>query len=247
MNILDKIVHIDFPQEQYIPRKTEKKQIVIHHTVSPNNSVKGDIATWVNSKPRVATCIIIGGDGTPYQLFSSRYWAYHIGMKASYFKKLGLKYDLLDDNSIGIEIDSAGGLKKKNDKWYDVYGYHIPDNEVIEYPNKFRGYYGFQKYTNEQIDTLKELLIYWNDVYDISLDYNEDMWDVSIDALKGKNGIWTHVSYRKDKSDCHPQPELINMLKKLTDKQQESFTPNFLKFDILDDGKKYDGFDQFKV
>ena len=54
--------------------------------------------------------------------------------------------------------------------------------------------------------------MFWNDRYNIPLEYNQDMWDVSINALKGAPGIWTHVSYRSDKSDCHPQPELIEML-----------------------------------
>jgi len=214
-DILNKIIKVDFPEDQYIPRVTNKNQIVLHHTVSPNNSVKGDIASWVNSKARIATCIIIGGDGTPYQMFSSKYWGYHLGIKSSVFKNLNIPYNLLDDNAIGVEIDSAGGLTKKNGKWYDVYGYHIKDEDVVEYSNGYRGFYGFQKYTDKQIETVKELLLFWHNRYNISLDYNDDMWDVSINALKGKSGVWTHTSFRHDKSDCHPQPELIKMLKEL--------------------------------
>jgi hypothetical protein len=41
------------------------------------------------------------------------------------------------------------------------------------------------------------------------------MWDLSNDALAGKKGVYTHVSFRTDKSDMHPQPELIEMLKNL--------------------------------
>ncbi len=215
MNILKKIKSVDFPEDQYLPRVTEKNQIVLHHTVSPNNSIKGDINTWVNSKSRIATCIIIGGDGTPYQLFSSRYWGYHLGIKSKVFKKLGIPYQLLDDNAIGVEIDSAGGLKKKDGKWVDTYGYIIPNEEVQEYPNGYKGYYGFQKYTDEQIETLRELLIYWGNHYNIPLDYNDDMWDVSKNALSGKPGIWSHTSFRDDKSDIHPQSELVTMLTKL--------------------------------
>jgi len=215
-SIIDKIVQIDFPKNQYIPTKTKKNQIVLHHTVSPNNSIKGDIATWRNSKSRIATCIIIGGDGIPYQLFSSKYWGYHLGIKIKVFNKYGLKYKKLDTYSIGVEIDSAGGLKQKdNGKWYDVYGHHIPDEEVQVYKTKYRGYYGFQKYTPEQIETLRQLLIYWGNYYKIPLDYNETMFDVSVDALKGKSGVWSHTSYRSDKSDIFPQPELIEMLKTL--------------------------------
>jgi len=215
MSILDKIIKVDFPVEQYIPRITEKNQIVLHHTVSPSNSVKGDIATWLRSKLRIATCMIIDEDGTPFQCFSSKYWAYHLGIKSSVFKKHNIKYELLDDNSIGIEIDSAGGLTKKGGEWYDTYNHKLSDDKVVEYPDAYRGYHAFQKYTNEQIETVRELLVFWNKRYGIPLDYNEDMWDVSENALKGTPGIWSHTSYRSDKSDIHPQKELIDMLKKL--------------------------------
>jgi len=215
MSIIDKIIKVDFPVEQYVPRVTEKKQIVLHHTVSPSNSVKGDIATWLRDKKRIATCMIIDEDGIPFQCFSSKYWAWHLGIKKSVFTKLGLEYELLDDNAIGIEIDSAGGLTKRGGEWYDVYNHKLNDSDVIEYPDGYRGYKGFQRYTDAQIESVRELLVFWHERYEIPLDYNEDMWDVSIDALKGKSGVWSHSSYRKDKSDIHPQPELIKMLKSL--------------------------------
>jgi hypothetical protein len=41
------------------------------------------------------------------------------------------------------------------------------------------------------------------------------MWDISANALKGVNGIYTHVSYRSDKNDCSPQFNLIETLKTL--------------------------------
>ncbi len=216
MNILNKIKMIDFPQHQYVRERTLKKQIFLHHTVSPNNSAQGDINHWLSTTSRIATHFIITADGTPNQLFSSKYWAYHLGIKSKIYDELHLRYKKLDKYSIGIEIDSGGGLFKKGDgNWYDVYGHLIPNNQVVEYPEGNRGYTGFQKYTNTQLETLKELLIYFNEKCNIPLDYNEDMWDVCEDALSGKSGIWSHTSVRSDKSDCHPQPELIEMLKNL--------------------------------
>ncbi len=41
------------------------------------------------------------------------------------------------------------------------------------------------------------------------------MWGVSKFALESKFGIYAHVSFRKDTSDCHPQVELIKKLLKL--------------------------------
>ena len=40
-------------------------------------------------------------------------------------------------------------------------------------------------------------------------------FEINADALNGKPGIWSHTSVRKDKSDVHPQDELIAMLKTL--------------------------------
>ncbi len=43
------------------------------------------------------------------------------------------------------------------------------------------------------------------------------MFETNKQALNGYHGVFTHVSYREDKSDCHPQPELIQMLKSIKD------------------------------
>jgi len=40
-------------------------------------------------------------------------------------------------------------------------------------------------------------------------------WSPVTQAYALKPGVWTHVSYRSDKSDCHPDPNLIQMLKTL--------------------------------
>ena len=47
--------------------------------------------------------------------------------------------------------------------------------------------------------------------------YQPDMWKLNTQALNGTPGIWTHVSFRADKSDCHPQLSLINLLKGLSE------------------------------
>ena len=70
---LNKIETIDFPKDQYFSELFEKKQIVLHHTVS-GPEVSGDVATWIKDTRRIATCIIIDGKGVPHQLFSSKYY-----------------------------------------------------------------------------------------------------------------------------------------------------------------------------
>ena len=67
-------------------------------------------------------------------------------------------------------------------------------------------------------ESVRQLLVFFGKKYSIPLSYNENMWDIAVEALSGEKGVWTHASYRSDKSDCHPQPELIEMLKSLNEK-----------------------------
>jgi N-acetyl-anhydromuramyl-L-alanine amidase AmpD len=201
---LSTIKQINFPENQYFKTEYNKNQIVIHHTVS-GPGTRGDIQTWLNTKKRIGTCIIIERDGTYNQCFSSKYWAGHLGCG---------NIDL-DHHSIAVELDNWGQLTPVHDRYYTVYGNNVKC-PVQNYHYGFRGQYYFEKYTEEQINALKDLLIYWGNRYKIPLDYHNDMWDISNNALTGVSGIWAHVSFRKyGKWDCHPQPELIDMLKLL--------------------------------
>lgn len=212
------VVHKEFTAREYFQVEKPKKQIVLHHTVSPEG-VGGDINWWLKDKKRIATCIIVAHDGTIHQVFSSKYWAYHLGLDNYHFSRQNLRYKNLNHTTIGIEIDSFGGLRwdKEEKCWRSVYGHKVEDSKVQEYPEGYRGFYAFEKYTTEQIQAVKDLLLFWHERYNIPVHYNSDMWDVSKNALKGVPGVYTHTSYRYDKSDCHPQPELIEMLKSLSD------------------------------
>jgi hypothetical protein len=213
---LSKIVQHNFASREYMREVYPKKQIVLHHTVS-GDSVGGDINWWLKDGQRVGTCILISRDGIIHQVFSSKYWAYHLGENGKDHKKLGLPYQRNDMKSIGIEIDSWGGLTFDSslNVWRSSTGSRLETKDVIVYPEKFRGYYGFERYTPEQIESVRQLLVFWGELYDIPLDYHADMWDISKLALNGWSGVFAHTSYRSDKSDVHPQPELIKMLKGL--------------------------------
>jgi hypothetical protein len=108
-----------------------------------------------------------------------------------------------------------GGLKKIDNKLYTCYGNEYKDGMATFYEDGFRGYNYFDSYTQEQIQTLEELLIYWNQRYGIPLTYNADMFDVSKRALQNVPGIWSHTSFRADKSDIAPQNDMVQMLKSL--------------------------------
>jgi len=76
---LSKIEVVNFPDDQFFHEEYPKKQIVLHHTIS-GNGVDGDIQTWEDDTSIVGTAIIVDRAGTPWQLFSSKYWAWHLGV-----------------------------------------------------------------------------------------------------------------------------------------------------------------------
>jgi N-acetyl-anhydromuramyl-L-alanine amidase AmpD len=191
---------------KYYKEVVEKKQIVLHHTVS-GPGIDGDLATWKQFTDHIATCVIIGREGKINQLFPSKYWGWHLGV--------GKKS--LDSASIGVELDNWGGLYEKHGELYTTAYNSKVDVPVCFYPQGFRGIQLFEAYTEKQLRSLGELILLWNKIYNIPLNYNELMWDVNSFALGGEPGVWTHVSYRPypQKNDCHPDKNLINLLKTL--------------------------------
>lgn len=223
------LVQENLVQGQYYRETTTKKQIYIHHTVSTGNPLSA-INWWRQQNNGVSTFVVIAGrpestnskykNGEIYQCFSSKYWAHHLGLKTSQLAPGGPSNLTINKQSIGIEICNWGPLQKNADGTYSAKGFGgkatVPTNQVIEYPNLYQGERYYQKYTPEQIESLRKLLVYLCDLYKIDKKYKGDsMFKVTQAALKGENGIFTHTSVRPDKLDCHPQPELIAMLKNL--------------------------------
>ena len=209
--------------DQYIQEECAKYQIYLHHTAG-NASARNCVFNWNNDdRGRIATCVVISNqgasnshDGEIVQAFSSKYWAYHLGLKNDHFKRFDTPYIALDKFSIGIEICAWGPLTLKDGKFYNYVNREVPADQVCELEQPFKGHKYYHKYSDAQIESVKNLLLYWNDVYDIPLDYNEDIWGLTERAYKMEAGVFTHNSVRSDKTDVFPQPELIEMLKSLS-------------------------------
>ena len=216
---VSRIIQKQLTDSQYFRTANEKNIIVVHHTAgnaNPFNVIDG----WQKSRTRVATAFLISGkprketdgfkDGDIVQAFSSKYYAYHLGLKTN-------KNVPITKSSIGIEICNWGWLTKKEDgKYYTYVNSVVPEEEVIELEEKFKGYKYWHKYSDAQLLSLRDLLIYLCDKYDISKKYQGDeIFDLNERALNGDSGIWTHVSYREDKFDCPPQPSLKRILSTL--------------------------------
>ena len=226
MSTLDtsKIKQVPLDKDEYIQEEVKKHQIVLHHTAG-NSSGVSTIGIWnTDKRGRIATCVTISGkgqsrntyDGEICQAFSSRHWAYHLGIKPDVFRANGVKPQNLDKLSIGIEICNWGPLDKVGDKFFNYVDREVPKDQVCELETPYKGHKYYHAYTDAQIESVKQLLLYWKNVHNIDITYKEeDMWKVSKNALLGTPGVYTHNSYRRDKTDVSPQPKLIAMLKSL--------------------------------
>lgn len=220
---LSKIKQVPLSTSQYIDEEVKKVQIVLHHTAG-NSSAPATIKMWnADDRGRIATCVVISGkglskdtfDGEICQAFGSKKWGYHLGLKQDVFRSKGVPYKSLDPIAIGIEICNWGPLDLVKGKYYNYVDREVSPEQVCVLEKPYKGHLYYHAYTDAQIESVRQLLVYWNQIHGIDLTYHEDIWEVSARALKGENGVFTHNSYRKDKSDVSPQPKLIAMLKSL--------------------------------
>lgn len=218
LSFLDKIKKYELPKDKYYDEVTDKKQIVLHHTTS-GPGYKSDINYYLRSNDKISTHYLIERNGNIINIIDPDAWCHHLKITNNEFRNFELDNMnvLLNKSSISIDLDSWGELTKVNDNRYKNSG-GIPitvlKDDVSYYESGFRGSFYYQRYTVEQLESLKKLLIYLSNKYNIPLTYKGDiMFDTNKNALSGESGVWTHVSYRLDVKNCHPDANLIEMLK----------------------------------
>ncbi len=191
----------------YYDEKITKKKIVLHFTVG---HLKGDILSLTDeSRGHVSTAFVVARDGTPYQLFSSAAWSYHLGRNA-----LGGNAEQ-SKISIGIEISNYGPLIRKgnnletaysSDAKPDVYCTLEDTEQYIKLSSKFRGYEYYAAFTNEQYHSIIILLRYLTKAYNIPRTFVSEGQRFTTSAATSQNfsGICTHINFRSDKVDIGP-------------------------------------------
>lgn len=231
LQIVDKVLE----KGEYVEEKTAKNTIYLHHTAGSHRA-DWTIEAWnkdrsatTKARVRVATAFVIGGldkqgsdkdgmDGKIYRAFDENFWASHLGLKTQ-------NNNLLNKQSIGIEICNYGPLTKSSTgKFFTYVNSEVHPSQACNLGYNFRGFQYHQSYSDKQIASLKELLLFLSNKFTIDLKkglYNLlDLpkgggFEIKTDALSGKPGVWSHTNVRKDKFDIHPQPELTAMLKSL--------------------------------
>jgi len=193
---------IPLKENQYYQGVNEKKYIFLHHTAG--GSAASSIAYWASTPDHIATPYVIDRDGTIYECFDPKFWAYHLGVKGN---------SAIEKASIGIEICSYGALKQKDGKWLTYTNKEIPANKTVQV--EFRGNQVWEAYMPEQIASLKLLLPYLMQKFNIKKQPNVDKFWEYQDPSRLPMGIWSHSTVRKDKIDVFPQKELVELVRGL--------------------------------
>lgn len=209
--------------------KIEPLGFFIHHTAGWDNPY-ATVNGWNKDKRgRVATQYCIGGtnvkgkeakhDGVVIECFPDNYLGWHLG-KVGNFN--------ISKFSGGVELNNFGYLTKKGDKYYTYVNTEVQPEFVCDLGYKFRGHQYWHAYSDKQIESLRLLLLHLKDIYPkMNLTdgipkllkdgiHPKEAFEFNEDAYNAKQfGLWSHTSVRKDKFDCFPQPELVEMLKQL--------------------------------
>lgn len=176
MTLAIKSIPLEFGE--YFTDKPAKDTIYIHHTAGghrPDWTIAGWNADRTKSggRLRVATSYVIGGisatdgnsewDGVVVRCFPDDMWAHHLGLETS-------NNELLNRKSIAIEICNYGPLTLSNNgKFYNYVNNPVPTSQVIELSKPFKGYKYYHKYSDKQLESLRQLLIDLGERFNIDL------------------------------------------------------------------------------
>lgn len=188
---------------------------ICHYTAGRDGAEKTirRAATNPNHKKRY-TYWCIQKDGKIFCAHRVHKWGWHAG-SGRWSKYLPFLKDSLNDDCIGIEINCAGLLTKKGDRFYTYWGDEVSPSNARYVDGKSKdqakGYY--EKYTPEQEETLVRTLLW--------LKANDPKNVFTFDAVLGHSeisgvlgvGTWRKVDPSGSLS-C-PMPELRRRLKEL--------------------------------
>jgi hypothetical protein len=189
------------PADQYFPAGTTKTGICLHHTVG--GSAASTVDWWKRDGQMVGVAYIIDRDGTIYQVFDPKAWAYQFGLKWKDPDRLNF-----EKRFIGIEIASEGGLTESG---ANLYSFGVvspktlkPRSEAFDYGQLYRGFRYFDKYETAQIDSVVQLVDSLLTTYNIERRIPKNYLEYYGQSLKDFRGVLGHVNVRQDKSDPLP-------------------------------------------
>jgi len=207
------------PKGEYLEGPTNKEYLFLHHTAGWHNPYK-TIDNWGrDTRGRVATEFVLGGqsvkgndnqyDGVLVQCMPEGAYGWHLGKNGSQH---------MHKHSVGIEVNNFGYVK--DGKTYA--GTTVAESQKVILPESFRGHKVWHRYSDKQIEVLKNWILYIadRDNIDVRAGLVDEIkkngakgFEFNENAYYGRiKGMWTHTNTRKDKVDMFPQPELLDML-----------------------------------
>lgn len=222
----DQIVHKHYlPKSEYIDNKIINEYIFLHHTAG-NSNPYACIDMWGrDNRGRIATEFVLGGinhrngndeyDGVMVQAFDAGNQAYHLGRTGSGF---------MNKHSVGLEICNMGYLDSSTMTTY--VNSKCQENQITELEEMFKGKMHWHSYSDKQIKETEKWIRYVGerDKIDIRLGLKQFIqkygvtkgFDFQEQAYYGKiEGLLTHTNVRKDKWDCYPHPDFVDMIMSL--------------------------------
>lgn len=207
------------PKGEYLIGPTNKEYVFLHHTAGGHNPYQVVDMWGKDTRGKIATEFVLGGqsvlgtnvkfDGKLIQCVPTGAYGWHLGDNGSQH---------MHSHSVGIEVCNFGYVV--NGKTYA--GTVVDKSQIVTLSKPFRGHKDWHRYSNKQIEVLKQWLLFIanRDSIDIRKGLIEEIklkgaggFEWNEKAYYGKvKGMWTHTNTRKDKVDMFPQQELIDML-----------------------------------
>jgi peptidoglycan hydrolase-like protein with peptidoglycan-binding domain len=207
------------PKGEYLVGPTDKEYLFLHHTAGGHNPYQVVDMWGRDTRGKIATEFVLGGqsasngdkkyDGKLIQCIPTGGYGWHLGNNGSQH---------MHSHSVGIEVCNFGYVVKGRTYVNTI----VDPSQIVTLPQAFRGHKDWHRYSDKQIDVLKQWILFIanRDNIDVRKGLVEEIrkngakgFEFNENAYYGRvKGMWTHTNTRKDKVDMFPQPELIDML-----------------------------------
>lgn len=217
------ITKYHLPTGQYLQNEEPilNDYLFLHHTAGWNNPYNCIDGWGRDNRGRIATEFVIGGqnikdngdryDGDVVQAFPEGCQGWHLGATGSYY---------MNRHSAGIELCNFGYLTEEG-KTYT--GVSAEVSQIVTLDEAFKDRTLWHKYSEAQLKSLRKLILHVANRDNIDICTGLQKWietqgpakafGFQQDAYAGAvKGLLTHTNVRKDKTDCFPQPELVDMI-----------------------------------
>ncbi|NBC83076.1 MAG: N-acetylmuramoyl-L-alanine amidase [Bacteroidetes bacterium] len=135
--------------------------IVIHYTAGA--SLNSSVSWLKNPAANASAHLVVGKNGKIVQLAPFNIKAWHAG-RSTWKGRSGL-----NSYSIGIEIDNAGVLEKREDGYYTFFDAKIDNSKVVLARHKHQHEIkAWEAYTKEQIETVEAICLLLKSNYNIA-------------------------------------------------------------------------------